>query len=277
MAFEQEQEIEFKGFKAYPDGSGAPVTVNVFGNIYSFDFLGELKTHGIRIRPAYGNRARGMRDSGLAQAKKTYLQKIKKLGPEWLQKNLEIYPGGEGLGKISFAAIRERGGEGVMNPRKAFEQALGKQASQRPAAYTLDTGDLIFYDWNSGRPIPRFKGYYVALRESGKRPWLMYTEGEGENRSFRAIREWKGDEDALEKHFVMKFDSHAEMWDAIDVLEKNGMRIALSTKGGWTPGEHRPVSAWVDKRTTSLQFLNRSVADQAKKLLQQQIGSTEGI
>lgn len=148
MAFEQdhemgEQEIEFKGFKAYPDGSGAPVTVNVFGNVYSFDFLGELKTHGIRIRPAYGNRARGMRDSGLAQAKKTYLQKIKKLGPEWLQKNLEMYPGGEGLGKISFAAIREwKGGAGVMNPRKAFEQALGKQAASKTAS---ESGRNIFY------------------------------------------------------------------------------------------------------------------------------------
>lgn len=92
-----EKGIVFKNFRAFPDGSGAPVSVDVYGDVYGFDFLGEVRSNGIKIRPAHGNRARGMRDSGPKKAKALYAKMIKQLGPEWLQKNLEMYPGGKGL------------------------------------------------------------------------------------------------------------------------------------------------------------------------------------
>lgn len=162
-----------------------------------------------------------------------------------------------------------------MNPRKAFEQALALAKQARV------------------KDVKGAEAYIRNIRNVGKKrfaeAWLKYCEGkstEPEREEFGisvmgaqavrlSLRDFGIDapEDSATKlataAIVMKFDSHAEMWDAIDVLEKNGMRIALSTKGGWTPGEHRPVSAWVDKRTTSLQFLDRGVADQAKKLLRQ--------
>lgn len=83
--------IRFGIIDAMEDGSGAPTTVEIMGNVYALDYLGSVKVSGIKVSNAFGNRLRAIRAYYLEKAVEIYENKIAELGADWLEANRRMY------------------------------------------------------------------------------------------------------------------------------------------------------------------------------------------
>jgi hypothetical protein len=92
-----------KSFESFSDGSGATATIETsFGGVYVLNVLGtpRLTTCLRAPRNPYAGRMpakraeeayKALRDRSLDEAFEAYSAKLNELGPEWMEKNLDMY------------------------------------------------------------------------------------------------------------------------------------------------------------------------------------------